>query len=504
MRRAVLLLLALLILAAGCSSSGGVRAAEEEESPAPAELGPSSGASRSVAPSVPPLSWQPCGAFECATLQVPLDDDDLGGRQIGIALNRRRATDQARRIGSLLINPGGPGASGLDSLPDLLNRLSPGVKARFDVIGFDPRGVGRSAPVRCLPGAELEAYFAVDPTPDDPAERAALLRAVEGFAAGCQQRSGDLLPHVGTVDAARDLDRIRVAVGDEKLTYVGFSYGTALGTSYAEQFPDRVRALLLDGAIDPSLDGPALSRVQGEGFDRAFAAFAADCRRRRSCSWRPAGGASTAAFVALTARIDARPVPAGTRRVGPSELLLGVAAFLYSPDTWTALARGLAQLETGSGTIVLVGFDALTGRKPNGSFSNDQEANAAVSCVDRPAPRDPAAYERAAAAAASTAPAFGPALAWGGVVCGLWPVPATGRPAPANAPGTPPILVVGTTNDPATPFVWSEALARQLPQGRLLRHEGEGHTAYGENPCTTKIGDAYLLTLELPPDPLRC
>ena len=503
MRRTLLSLLATLVVAAGCSSAGRLRNGELPATDASAP-GPLVSAGPSTAPPIPPLDWQPCGPFECATLQVPLDAADLGGRQIGIALNRRRATEPDRRIGSLLVNPGGPGASGVDGLPGLLARLSEKVKARFDVIGFDPRGVGRSAPVRCLPSAELDAYFAIDPTPDDPAEKAALLRSTEHLVAGCQQRSGDLLAHVGTVDAARDLDRIRIAVGDEKLTYVGFSYGTALGTTYAEQFPDRVRALVLDGAIDPSLDGPSLNRVQGEGFDRAFDAFVADCRRRPTCAWRPKGGATKAAFLALTAQLDARPIAAGSRRVGSSELQLGAAAFLYSRDTWTPLARGLAQLEAGSGTIVLGGFDALTGRKPDGSFSNDQEANAAINCLDRPAPRDPATYERAAADAVRTAPAFGPALAWSGLVCGLWPVPSTGTAAPANAPGTPPILVVGTTNDPATPFVWSEALARQLPQGRLLRHEGEGHTAYGLDPCTSTIGDAYLLTLELPPGELTC
>ncbi len=503
MRRTTLSLLAAAVVVAGCSSTARPRG-EQPSAAEPAAPGPSVTAGPSTTPPVPALDWQPCGPFECATLQVPLDAADVGGRQIGIALSRRRATDPGRRIGSLLVNPGGPGASGVDGLPVLLDRLSEQVQDRFDVIGFDPRGVGRSSPVRCLSSAELGAYLAIDPTPDDPAEKAALLRSTEQFVAGCQQRSGDLLPHVGTVDAARDLDRIRMAVGDEKLTYVGFSYGTALGTSYAEQFPDRVRALLLDGAIDPALDTPALNRVQGEGFDRAFDAFLADCRRRPTCSWRPKGGATKDAFLALAARVDDRPIAAGNRRVGPSELLLGVVAHLYSTRTWTTLARGLAQLEAGSGTIVLAGFDALTGRRPDGSFSNDQEANAAVNCLDRPAPSDPAAYERAAAEISSTAPAFGPALAWSGLVCGLWPVPPTGTPVPADAPGTPPILVVGTTNDPATPFVWSEALARQLPEGRLLRHDGEGHTAYGLDPCTTAIGDAYLLTLDLPPGPLTC
>jgi len=434
-----------------------------------------------------------------------LDYGQPFGRQINIAVNRLRATDQAHRIGSLLVNPGGPGASGVDALPELLPRISSAVRARFDLVGFDPRGTGRSSPVHCLPAGELEAFFALDPSPDDPAEKAALLQGTQRFIAGCQQRSGDLLAHVGTPDAARDMDRIRAAVGDEKLTYVGFSYGTELGGEYASLFPDRVRAFVLDGAVDPALDAMGLNRAQGDGFDRAFDDFAADCRAKgRACAWHPAGGATKQTFVALSARIDAQPLGAGRRQVGQSEFLLGAAAFLYSLSTWPLLAQGLAQVEAGNGSLMLAGFDVITGRKPDGSFSNEQEANTAINCLDRPAPKDPAVYERAAGDAARTAPAFGPALAWSGVLCGLWPVPSTGKAEPLKAPGSPPILVVGTTNDPATPFVWAQALAAQLPQGRLLRHVGEGHTTFGENACTTRIGDAYLLTLALPAGPLTC
>jgi len=450
------------------------------------------------------LAWQPCGKLECATLQVPLDHAAPNGRKIGIALNRQRAIDPKRRIGSLLVNPGGPGGSGVESLPLILARLSTEVKAQFDIVSFDPRGVGKSAPVRCLPSAELDAYFAVDPSPDDEAEKAALLRSTERFVAGCKERSGDLLPHVGTADAARDMDRIRAALGDEKLTYVGFSYGTSLGTAYAELFPDRIRALLLDGAVDPALDTVALNRAQGQAFDKAFDAFAADCRAKPACAWQPAGGSGKEAFLALSKRVDAQPVPAGRRRLGPGELLSGVAAFLYSSQTWPQLAQGLAQVEAGNGTLVLLGFDTLVERKPDGSYSNAQEANVSINCLDNPAPRDVAVYAREAAEAARTAPAFGPAVSWFGLVCALWPVAPTRKAEPARAPGSPPILVIGTTNDPATPFAWAEALAAQLAQGRLLRHEGEGHTAYGDDACTSKIGDAYLLTLQLPTGELRC
>jgi len=509
-RRAVIALVAAIVLAAGCSETSGVVIAglvpstSAPGAAAPPLTAPSPSSPPSSAPAAA-LAWTKCGQFECTTLPVPLDYGEPTGRQIGIAINRRPASDQSRRIGSLLVNPGGPGASGVDALGDLLGRIPKEVQARFDVLGFDPRGVGRSAPVRCLPPTELAAYFAVDPSPDDAAERSALISATKRFVAGCQERSADLLAHVGTLDAARDMDRIRSAVGDEKLTYLGFSYGTSLGAAYAQLFPTRVRALVLDGAVDPALDLPALNRAQGLGFDKAFDAFAADCQAQgAACAWKPNGGPAKASFIALSSRVDARAVPAGARRVGPSEFVLGVAAFLYSKQTWPVLAQGLAEVEAGSGLLVLAGFDVLMGRSPDGSVSNEQEANTAINCLDRPAPKDPAAFEQFAAAAARTAPAFGPAIAWSGLVCAFWPVAATGKAEPLRADGSPPILVVGTTNDPATPFAWAEALAAQLPKGRLLRHQGEGHTAYGENSCTTKAADAYLLTLTIAPGPLTC
>ena len=508
MRRTATLLLAAVVMVAGCSAGEGFVGAGSAPTAAPTTAPPTT-ALRSAGTSTPPpaaatLTWTACGQLECATLAVPLDHSQPAGRKIEIALSRRRATDQKRRIGSLLVNPGGPGVSGVEKLSFIVGRVSAEVRARFDVIGFDPRGTGSSSPVRCLAAPELDKYFAADAVPDDAAEKAALVQVVQRFTAGCQKLSGDLLPHVGTEDAARDMDLIRSAVGDEKLTYLGFSYGTSLGATYAELFPTRVRALVLDGGVDPSLDTLGLNRVQGEGFDRAFEAFAADCRGRPACEWKPAGGASKQAFLALSARVDASPLPGGSRRAGPSELFLGVAAFLYSRQSWGDLAKTLAQAETGNGTFVLSGFDSLVGRNRNGTYKNEQEANAAINCIDNPAPKDVAAYERAAADVARTAPAFGPAIVWSGLVCGLWPVPAKGKAEPLNAPGSPPILVIGTTNDPATPFSWSEALAKQLPQGRLLRHEGEGHTAYGEDSCTTKITDVYLLTLALPGGRLSC
>lgn len=503
--------MATMLLLAGCSVQDGVlRAGQVSTTAAPATPAPTTttpaapGSNAAPKPAASTLTWTACGQLECARLPVPLDHDRPAGRTIEIALSRRRATDQSRRIGSLLVNPGGPGVSGIELLPSILARVSPGVRARFDVIGFDPRGTGSSSPVRCLPTAELDKYFAADPVPDDPAEKAALIDIVRRFTAGCQKLSGDLLPHVGTEDAARDMDLIRAAVGDEKLTFLGFSYGTALGAAYAEQFPTRVRALALDAGLDPAADIIALNRVQGEGFDRAFDAFVADCRGRPTCEWKPGGGASKGAYLALAARIDATPLPAGSRRLGPSELALGAAWYLYAQQLWPGLARALAQAEGGTGTLMLEGFDRLVGRNRNGTYKNEQEAYAAISCIDNPAPKDVAAYERSAAEAARTAPAFGPTIAWSGLVCGLWPLPATGKAEPLKAPGSPPILVIGTTNDPATPFVWSEALAKQLPQGRLLRHEGEGHTAYGEDSCTTRITDAYLLTLALPTGKLSC
>jgi len=433
---------------------------------------------------------------------VPLDHGQPAGRKLDIAVNRRGAKKRSSRIGSLVFNPGGPGASGVDALGFVFGRLPSAVTDRFDIVGFDPRGVGRSSPISCLPDARLDAFFHVDPVPDDARERQDLVDVTKELIQGCEKASGDLLAHVGTADVAKDLDLLRAALGDKKLTYVGFSYGTQLGAVYANLFPGRVRALVLDGAVDPLETANESNRGQAKGFDSALEAFITDCRNKgTSCAWKPEGGPSKDAFNRLIAMVDANPIPTGSRVVGPAEATLGAAAALYDQGSWPALARGLNDAAARQGEILLRLFDSIVDRRTDGTYSNLQEVYVAVTCLDRPHPAGLEDVEKQAAAAAQESPAFGAAIVWSGLVCALWPVAAV--PFPTATGPLPQVLVIGTTNDPATPYVSAQALSKQLG-ARLLTFKGEGHTAYGKDSCVNRLTDAYLLQLKLPAEGATC
>jgi pimeloyl-ACP methyl ester carboxylesterase len=466
-----------------------------------------SGVSVAPAPAARPVAWSDCGSgFECGQLLVPRDYAAPGAQSLVISVIRLPALDRAGRIGSLVLNPGGPGGSGTDFVRQSAERLfDDGVRRRFDIVGFDPRGVNRSSEVRCVDN--LDHFLATDPTPDTPAELASLLDGERTFADGCQRRNAELLPHLGTENVARDLDMLRAALGDAKLTYVGFSYGTLIGALYAQMFPDRIRALVLDGAVDPALDQAAISKGQAVGFEGALHRFLADCARDRACAFRHRGKPGPA-FDALMRRIEAKPLPAtrlrDARLVGPSYAWSGVAAALYSRETWPILAAGLALAEAGDGSIFLLLSDPLNGRSSDGGYSNLIDAHRAVVCVDFPGPRDPKAYEARATDWAREAPHFGALLAFSDVGCAFWPTPPTRQPAPVSAPGAPPIVVIGTSGDPATPYAWSVALSRQLRSSTLITRRGEGHTGYAHSACVQKAANAYLVALTVPKSGLTC
>ncbi|MFI0424216.1 alpha/beta hydrolase [Spongiactinospora sp. 9N601] len=456
------------------------------------------------------LDWSECGdGFECAKLQVPLDYGKPGGERIQISVNRLRTEDQRQRIGAILLNPGGPGASGLNYARAATSVLTPQVRDRFDVIGFDPRGVGESTPIRCLSTERLDAYLSLDNTPDSGAETGALEQGARRFGAGCQAGSGRLLPHIGTVNAARDIDILRAALGEPGLTYLGKSYGTYLGAVYADLFPKRVRALVLDGAVDPSLTPIETNLTQAAGFEVAMRAFIEDCFKQANCPFQDHRVETALAQVEdLLRRTDRTPLTNATsdgRQVTEAWTSLGVITPLYDKRSWATLRQALTSAFKGDGTELLQLADILIDRRQDGTYSNQTEANMAINCVDGEFPSSVAAYRKAADQAADRAPRFGEAVMWGSLPCAFWPASATPIPAPLDARGAPPILVIGTERDPATPFRWSKALAAQLSSGVLLGYNGDGHTAYltGSN-CINNAVDAYLLTTRPPPKGTHC
>jgi pimeloyl-ACP methyl ester carboxylesterase len=354
----------------------------------------------------------------------------------------------------------------------------------------------------------MDKYTQVDQTPDDTAEADKLEQAYANFAAGCEKRSGKVLPHVSTVEAARDMDVLRAVLGDEKLNYVGASYGTFLGATYAELFPDRTGRLVLDGAMDPALPARELNRDQTAGFETAFKSFAADCVKQAEC---PLGKKSVADATArlkdFFAKLDASPVPTGEdRELGESLATTGVIAAMYDDGAWPQLRSALSAAQDGDGAPLLAMADSYYEREADGSYANLMFANAAVNCLDLPAAfKSPDAVFAAVPEFEKASPVFGRGFAWAALNCGHWPVPATGKAHPIEAKGAAPIVVVGTTRDPATPYKWAQSLAGQLSSGRLLTYDGDGHTAYGRgSDCIDTAINAYLIEGKAPQDGKRC
>jgi pimeloyl-ACP methyl ester carboxylesterase len=500
-RRMAVVPVTLAVLLAGCGAPAATRTGVTSTVDPAVTLAPATSTTTTEPPlPVSPVQWTPCGSLQCGSVTVPLEYAHPEGATIQIAVARHPAEVPSERIGSLVINPGGPGASGIDDLANELSVLSPAILDRFDIVSFDPRGVGRSSPVSCAPatttttGGTAGSGPAVDPVPTTPAAQRALLANDRQFAAQCEHASGAILPFVGTVDTAQDLDRIRQALGDAQLTFVGHSYGTLLGATYAAAFPTHVRAMVLDGAIDPALTTTEYATQQADSLETELLAFFQWCATEASCPWRPSGD-PTAALLALIqqSRTAAVPVPGGSP-VGPAELYQALLAGLESQTSWPTLAQALAGAAAGNGSEVAT----MSGRYETGGSSNGATAEEAIDCLDHPVSRDPAVYPALAASAAASAPVFGPLLTWGLLGCATWPTPPTRTPAPTSDPGAPPILVVGTTGDPVTPYAWAVALAHELTGGVLLTWEGQSHVATFYSPCVRAAISAYLVDGTLP------
>ncbi|HWC36118.1 MAG TPA: alpha/beta hydrolase [Mycobacteriales bacterium] len=502
-RKAVAVAVAGLALVSACSSSGSSPAAAPDTSAsASGSASPTSTASASGPGSLAAfqhqhLTWHAChDGLQCSTLLVPLDYQHLGGRTLHIAVIREPASGQSD--GSLIVNPGGPGASGVDFVAQassVFNQLT----THFDLVSFDPRGVGASDPIRCLSPAQLDSYVNLDPTPTTPAEQTASINASRRFANACYERNGSYLEHVGTIDQARDMDVLRAALGDKKLTYYGASYGTYLGAKYAQLFPTHIRAMVLDGALNPAESATASNLVQAKGFETDLTDFLAFCVHSGHC---PFGSTTTAAgqgLDRLIAQVTAHPISVGSRSLGAGEFFEGLAAGLYSTKYWSELQSVLGAAQSGNGAGVLAFADSLTERNQDGSYSNLIESNMAINCIDRPWPRSVSTYERDAMRFQQAAPHFGAAIEYGSLPCAFWRVPPVEDTHQVSAPGAPPILVIGTTRDPATPFVWAKSLASQLSSGVLLTHDGDGHTAYiDRDPCVDTVVAKYVLDLQPP------
>ena len=498
------------LLAAGCTS------AEAEPEPVATSTAPASPtpSEQPVAVGLEPYydqqpDWQACrSGSECATVTVPLDYADPSGETIEVALLKVPATDPSRRVGSLFVNPGGPGASGLDYAAAADAIVSPAVRAVYDVVGFDPRGVGQSTPVECISDADLDRSFVEgDPTPDTPEEVEALLASSQEFRDGCQTKSGDLLPHVGTTDVARDLDVLRAIVGDDTLTYLGKSYGTSIGAEYARQFPTYAGRLVLDGAIDPELSDKDVLLGQAGGFELALSRFVDDCLAN-GCSLGSTQQQVLDAVSGIIDRTDDEPLPTSTRPLSQTLAVYGIIGPLYWPASqgYPLLEKALEQALAGDGTSLLALADAYLQRSPDGTYPNNQwDVYTPVSCLDRPGASTPADVQALLPEFTSVSPRFGESLAWGLTACSEWPIPSDGLPAPVPAPEAPPILVVGTTGDPATPYEWAESLAEQLDTGVLVTYEGTPHTAYRKgNDCVDSAVDDFFIEGTAPEDGLTC
>jgi pimeloyl-ACP methyl ester carboxylesterase len=493
--RGAVLVFSLALVAAGC--------AEVRPSASPSAVPQAS------SPTVP-TTWRACGGgLECAGLMVPLDYARPNEQMIRIYLARLPASDPGHRIGSLVLNYGGPGAPGALSLQrGAATMLPASLLARFDIVSFDPRGSGSSSPVTCVDDATMDRMRALEPVPRTATEREAILESARGYAAGCQDQTGALLPYISTEAIARDLDRIRAALGEEQLTYLGYSYGTYLGARYATLFPGRVRALVLDAAIDITADPITIREDNLLAYESALDRFLADCATRPDCAFH-AGGDPGAAFDALMAQIESAPIPAGgSRPLGLGDARTAVMAALRGA-AWPDLAIALGAADRGDGSLLLTFADQAMGRNTYGQYDNSLAAGTATTCMDAPGIPDLAAIEALEARLAKDAPRLGGSSAvFSGIwaPCMSWPVRPSGSPALLVAPPGTPILVVGGTGDPATPYAWSQRMATSLGNAILVTRRGEGHTTMVDpaNPCLVDVIARYLIDLEVPGDGLTC
>ncbi|WP_435887932.1 alpha/beta hydrolase [Streptomyces niveus] len=519
---------ATLLAAAGCSGSGADSGGPGGQTSRNDQDGQEDGQNTTDTSAAPQnltsqkLDWKACPApsaaegggtapsplpggtkWECASMAAPLDYAKPKGATIELALIRAKTSDPGKRIGSLVFNFGGPGGSGVTGLPSFGNDYDK-LRTRYDLVSFDPRGVGRSDPVECKDDKQLDAYYATDMTPDDAAEEKSYVNGLKWYAGGCEQKSGKALPHVGTVNAARDMELMRQVLGDDKLNYFGISYGTELGGVYAHLYPKSVGRAVFDAVVDPDQSSEQGSLGQAKGFQLALTNFAKDCVSRGDACKLPGSTPKEIEnfVVELLDQLDKKPIAGlGDRKLTETQATNGIAQTLYSKEYWPLLEQGLDEADGGSGALLLVLSDAMNGRNEKGQYSNIQAANAAVNCVDSKQRYTLAQTKAKLPEFRKVSPVFGDFLGWGLLGCSEWPVPGEWEKPDVSAPGAAPILVIGNTGDPATPYEGARAMAKALGDGVgvELTYEGQGHGAYNAgSACVQNAVNGYLLDGKVP------
>ena len=457
------------------------------------------------------LEWTDCeDELQCATAKAPMNWADPAAGEIELALIRQPATG-ADAQGSLLVNPGGPGGSGYDFIATGVQRAtSARVQASFDIVGFDPRGVGRSSAVSCYddPKDFDEFIFGLLPGEYGSDEWiAAYAKANAQFGADCLEHTGELLEFVDTVSAARDLDLLRAALGDKKLNYLGFSYGTLLGATYADLYPEKTGHLVLDGAIDPATTSADVSVSQAVGFESALRAYLTKCLAGSECEFSGSVDDAMTSIRGMLDRLDLSPLRASDgRELGSATMSIAVILPLYDEANWPYLDQLFASVKQGDATVAFQLADSYYERDADGEYlSNSTEAFLAINCLDYSSDPSLDSMRAEETKLVEAAPVLGEQLAFGGVGCSAWPFPSTRDRVEIHATGSADILVVGTTNDPATPYKWAVSLADQLDNGHLVTYTGEGHTAYNRsNQCVNDAVDNYLIDGTVPAADPKC
>lgn len=465
-----------------------------------------------------PVQWSPCKAgsgearipsgADCGFLSVPVNYDKPDGEVAQLAMIRFRATGQ--KVGTLFVNPGGPGESGVDAAVSMVGTLPDSVRQRFDLVGFDPRGVGSSKPALWCNSDDDNDRIRADPQVDYTPEGVAHIESeTKAFVARCQEKMGDeFLENIGTVSVAKDLEAMRQAVGDDKLTYLGYSYGTRIGAEYAERYPDKVRAMILDGAVDPNADPVEADIRQAKAFQTAFDNYAADCATKPDCPLGTDPAKAVAVYHSLVDPLVNKPAPTkDPRGLSYSDSVVGTILPLYSPNLWRHLTQALTELTKGHGDTMLALADLYMGRDADGHYNNSTDVRISVNCVDEPPITDRATVIDEDRRAREVAPfmSYGEFTGHAPLgTCAFWPVPPTSTPHELKVSGLPPTLVVSTTNDPATPYEAGVDLAKQLG-GTLLTYEGTQHTVvFQGNSCVDAIAAKYLVDVAVPPEGSRC